>query len=252
MKMTCEVIRDLMPLYHDGVCSDRSKSLVEEHLKECEACRKEMDIMDAELTPPHISPEREKSFRAVATAWKKTKKKAFAKGLAVTVAVLFTAAVVFCLMFSFKVMEGMSMAGHIDDGDICLVSRFAYTASTPVRGDVVFVKAEIDGQTFGDIVRVVALPGDELRIENGILYINSEVSSAYEGETVLPFDIDEPVTLGMNEYFVMGDNQAHSVDSRSATYGLLSDSQIKGKVLYIFSPITNPFADEAAALKVNE
>lgn len=84
MNIMCEVIRDLLPLYHDGVCSDGSKSLVEEHLKECEACRKELDMMDAELTTPHIKPESENSFKAVSVAWIKGKKKSFIKGIVIT------------------------------------------------------------------------------------------------------------------------------------------------------------------------
>lgn len=84
MNITCEVIRDLLPLYHDGVCSNSSKSLVEEHLKNCEACRKELDMIDAALTTPHIKPESEKFFQAVSAAWKKGKKKSFIKGIMTT------------------------------------------------------------------------------------------------------------------------------------------------------------------------
>ena len=39
MKLSCDVINDLLPLYHDEVCSEESKRIVEEHLKECENCR---------------------------------------------------------------------------------------------------------------------------------------------------------------------------------------------------------------------
>ncbi|WP_343208771.1 zf-HC2 domain-containing protein [Anaerolentibacter hominis] len=45
MKSSCAVIRDLLPLYYDQVCSKESRELVEEHVKECEACREELDKM---------------------------------------------------------------------------------------------------------------------------------------------------------------------------------------------------------------
>ena len=40
MKYDCEVIKDLLPLYHDEICSENTKTIVEEHLQECESCRK--------------------------------------------------------------------------------------------------------------------------------------------------------------------------------------------------------------------
>ena len=74
MNISCEVIRDLLPLYHDGVCSDDSKCLVAEYLENCARCREELDFLRADLAMPHIKPESEKSLKAVSTAWKKAKK----------------------------------------------------------------------------------------------------------------------------------------------------------------------------------
>lgn len=49
MNISCEVIKDLLPLYHDGVCSADSRKIVEEHLEHCENCRDELKSMDREL-----------------------------------------------------------------------------------------------------------------------------------------------------------------------------------------------------------
>ncbi len=49
MKHDCEVIRDLLPLYQDDVCSPKSREMVEEHLKECEACKKELEEIKKEI-----------------------------------------------------------------------------------------------------------------------------------------------------------------------------------------------------------
>ena len=123
MNLTCDVIRDLLPLYHDGVCSDGSKSLVEEHLKGCEACRKELDMLNAELAMPHVRPEKEKSFKAVSFAWKKGKKKSFIKGILLTVlicAVLFGGYIGLaawkCIPVSADVLEISQLSQLPDEG----------------------------------------------------------------------------------------------------------------------------------------
>ena len=51
MKVPCSVIRDLLPLYHDSVCSPESCTLVEEHLKDCEACQEEFHKLEESLCP---------------------------------------------------------------------------------------------------------------------------------------------------------------------------------------------------------
>jgi len=55
MKHECEVILDLLPLYHDGVCSEKSREMVDEHLKECEACRKALDEIRKEISVSNVS-----------------------------------------------------------------------------------------------------------------------------------------------------------------------------------------------------
>lgn len=64
MKHNCEVVRDLLPLYHDGVCSKKSREMVEEHLTECEACKKELEEIRKEISVPNASK------KDAARAWK--------------------------------------------------------------------------------------------------------------------------------------------------------------------------------------
>ena len=52
MKLPCNVILDLLPLYHDQVCSDETKALVEEHLLSCESCKEVLKSMGNELPIP--------------------------------------------------------------------------------------------------------------------------------------------------------------------------------------------------------
>lgn len=87
MNLSCDIIRDLLPLYHDGICSDDSKAMVVEHLKGCERCHEELQSIDANINVPHISPQIENSMKAASAAWKKSKKKSFFKGILIAVTI---------------------------------------------------------------------------------------------------------------------------------------------------------------------
>lgn len=79
MENKCEIIRDLLPLYRDNVCSEASGELVEEHLKTCEGCRMELEKINEEITGGNDMNESEQISR-VADAWKVSKRRAFFKG----------------------------------------------------------------------------------------------------------------------------------------------------------------------------
>ena len=82
MKISCEIIRDLLPLYHDNVCSQESCKLIEEHLDSCEECKAELNKYDAEIKGVNNMNELE-SLKKIAQKWKNDKKTAFLKGMAV-------------------------------------------------------------------------------------------------------------------------------------------------------------------------
>lgn len=71
MNMTCDVIRDLLPLYADEVCSEASKALVEEHLQGCGACAEELRVMRSGESA--VIAEEVDAARAAKKAWKKNK-----------------------------------------------------------------------------------------------------------------------------------------------------------------------------------
>lgn len=74
MRLPCDLIQDLLPLYHDEVCSQTSRDRVEEHLRECPACQKVLDAMEEDLLP-QAEQEEEKELRPLAEWWQKQKKK---------------------------------------------------------------------------------------------------------------------------------------------------------------------------------
>lgn len=83
-----DIVQDLLPLYHDGVCSEKSRAAVEEHLKACETCRAALAAMDAPL------PEAERAaaddaaaVKKISGEWKKGKRRAWWKGVLIAAAV---------------------------------------------------------------------------------------------------------------------------------------------------------------------
>ena len=72
MRLNCKVIEDLLPLYLDNVCSDETKIIVEEHLKECEECKKLIDITKT-VQILRIEPENSVTDNAVKKGFKKMK-----------------------------------------------------------------------------------------------------------------------------------------------------------------------------------
>lgn len=83
MKTSCELIRDLLPLYYDGICSDTTKKIVEEHLAECKECSLILKKMNVSLksTSSVRQESEEKMFSGVAKKWKVSLCKSFAKGI---------------------------------------------------------------------------------------------------------------------------------------------------------------------------
>ena len=71
MKLPCEMIQDLLPLYHDGVCSQVSKTLVEEHLKECPDCAGAMEVLKSDLQMPKLDADETKPLKTIKRRWRK-------------------------------------------------------------------------------------------------------------------------------------------------------------------------------------
>ena len=81
MKLRCDVIQDLLPLYHDGVCSEESKTIVEEHIATCAACKDMLHGLREESAPDTVDAA--SILKNIGKAWKRHLKKAWIKGLAV-------------------------------------------------------------------------------------------------------------------------------------------------------------------------
>ncbi|MBR6486812.1 MAG: signal peptidase I [Lachnospiraceae bacterium] len=126
---------------------------------------------------------------------------------------------------------GSSMEPTLYNGEEVLLNRIVYQFSAPARGDVIAFHPNGDANTHLYVKRIVGLPGETFQIKQGSVYINGEMY-AMDTMTNDPGIAVEPVNLGDDEYFVMGDNRDNSEDSRSANIGNVSREMIEGKVWY--------------------
>lgn len=105
MKISCEIIRDLLPLYHDGVCSNESRQMIEEHLSECENCRAELKAMDDML----IIPDKKQNLtdaeavKNLSKKWKKGMFKSLLKGILITLVVVVLFVLVLYLFMDIRI-----------------------------------------------------------------------------------------------------------------------------------------------------
>ncbi len=85
MKLPCETIQDLLPLYHDGVCSSISSALVETHLKDCEDCSKILKSIQEEIETPPTEKNNATGLMSIQKGWKKSMLMACLKGFVAAV-----------------------------------------------------------------------------------------------------------------------------------------------------------------------
>lgn len=127
-------------------------------------------------------------------------------------------------------VDGRSMMNTLHEGDNLIVEKLSYRFSDPKRFDIIVFPPT--GKKEYYIKRIIGLPGETVQIdENGNIYINGELlEENYGAETIQnPGRAAKPITLGDDEYFVMGDNRNNSKDSRSEEVGNVKRSQIIGR-----------------------
>ncbi len=139
--------------------------------------------------------------------------------------------------FTRVVCSGESMESAIPENATTWINRVCYHFSDPEVGDVVaFLPQGLASNSYS-IKRIVAGPGDTVQISDGKLYINGERTELKNSDlTIADAGIaSEEITLGEDEYFVLGDMVNNSEDSRYASVGNVKRSEIYGKVWFIIS-----------------
>ena len=131
-------------------------------------------------------------------------------------------------------VSGDSMnPGLVNDQKI-LINRFVYKLSQPAKGDVIMFLPNGNTNTHYYVRRVVAVPGDKVYIEGGVLYVNGTPSDIVTGKIPDPGLASNELTLEQGMYFVLSDDLSDSDDSRSANIGPVESKYILGKVWLAF------------------
>lgn len=140
-------------------------------------------------------------------------------------------------------VSGHSMESTLSDGDNLIVDKLSYRFHDPERFDIVIFPVIVDGEESKYIKRIIGLPGETVWINtNGEIYINGVLLQEDYGREIIsnPGDAITPITLGTDEYFVLGDNRNQSTDSRFSIVGAVKREDIIGKAwmrIFPFSKI---------------
>ena len=150
-----------------------------------------------------------------------------------SVAVLFCFFLIAFVAQAFRV-QGTSMEPLLHDGERIVVNKFVYRFHRIERGDVVVFWYPRD-PSVSFIKRVVALPGDQVEIRSGELFVNGQqVEEAYLPAAFRDTDTFPPTEVRKGYYFVLGDHRRSSNDSR--TWGEVPEKYIYGRAVFRFWP----------------
>jgi signal peptidase I len=179
--------------------------------------------------------------------------------------ITFAGAFVIVMLLNTKVfattqVRQSSMQDTLFEGQHLIVEKLTYDFGDPKRGDIiVFIKDNLPQNYLDEIriflkdvsevfkpveektnvrlvKRVIGLPGDEVDIRDGSVYVNGKkLEEAYTKGVTYQREVTFPVRVPEGQYIVLGDNREVSSDSRA--FGTISRKQVEGKVLFRFWPV---------------
>ena len=154
---------------------------------------------------------------------------------------------IFLFIYTFVVqphrVKGDSMLPNFYDGELLLTEKISYRFSDPARGDIIVFKAP-GSRNVDYIKRVIGLPGENIRISDGEVFVNGE--KIYEPYETQKTRGSVEITMSEDQYFVLGDNRGSSSDSRS--FGPINKSTINGRTWVVYWPISK--SKEANGIRI--
>jgi signal peptidase I len=128
-------------------------------------------------------------------------------------------------------VSGEYMSPTLTTGDSIMINKLSYRLHKVHRNDVVVVQQSGSEHSYLTLERVIGLPGETVQIQEGQVYINGkQLDEKFDFPLMENGGMaQEPVTLEKNQYFVLGDNRNECEDSRNATVGNVTKSEIVGK-----------------------
>lgn len=152
-------------------------------------------------------------------------------GIAICAAFLIRA-----FVFEIILVDGDSMLPTLYTDERVAIEKLTRYGGMPERGDIIIVKyPNMDG-TF--VKRAIGLPGETIEIKDSVVYIDGEpIEETYINPE--PYADMEALTVPEDHVFVMGDNRAHSLDSRAEYIGPIPHSSVVGHGLFVIWPFSN-------------
>jgi signal peptidase I len=147
--------------------------------------------------------------------------------------------IAFVIMVGFRyfvaepfIVSGSSMVPNFENREYLVINKMTYRFNEPQRGDVIVFKYPKDTSQYF-IKRIVGLPGEKVQVKNGKIHIfnsqypnGAELIEPYLSNGDITFGKEDLVTLGSDEFYVVGDNRLASSDSR--VWGILPRNNIVG------------------------
>ncbi|RDW18404.1 signal peptidase I [Oceanobacillus arenosus] len=155
-------------------------------------------------------------------------------GKAIVIAIII-ALLLRTFIFATSIVEGESMDPTLEDGERVIFNKFVYLINEPDRGDIIIIQRPNKNY----VKRVIGLPGEQIEIIAGELLIDGDPykQTFITNDAIMQTGNFGPITVPKDNYFVMGDNRAISMDSRNGL-GFIEEEEIIGKseiIIYPFS-----------------
>lgn len=137
-------------------------------------------------------------------------------------------------VFQMALVNQISMEPTLHEGQMLIISKINYLVGEPQRGEIIVLKDNVENKLL--IKRVIGLPGENIDLRNGKVFINDkELSPDYTKAPTYPYT-QESWKIPQGEYFVLGDNREHSRDSRAENVGLIDRKNIVGRAVFRLWP----------------
>lgn len=202
---------------------------------------------DAAIGVPVVGEPRVTTERVPDTRGLPPGARAFFDWIVVVGVALLVAILVRTFLLAHFVVEGTSMSTTLATGDRVFVNKMSYRLHDPERGDVV-VLHELRGTSERDLIkRVIALPGEEIKMENCEIFIDEDPTDSLPAQRLNEPYLDptivtpgncgqsiQPTVVPEDHVYVLGDNRPGSQDSRAL--GAISDDDLVGRAFVVFWP----------------
>lgn len=191
-KVSCEIIKDILPLYYDGVCSEDSKRMVEEHLLDCDSCKMELEKLKNEIHIPerNIIENRKDSnvLKNISTSWKRLRLKSFIKGGIISALLIGVIILGYVGLFEWEIISVDTDIVKIREKSEMEDGKIVYYAEIDDKYSLNTLKYDMDNEgnfymtPLRPIIKREAQP--PYGLEKGYDYIDIKVQEEFRGKEI--------------------------------------------------------------------